>query len=277
MMSTFYFTVLIALVGGCESQSHPLDSDTSVPGVVAEDTPDSGTPDAHGHEKRKFDYDVVVAMLSPSGANQLLKNMRDLQVPEALPALSEIIQDAKNPDHLRKRAAAVIRRIGNGRAREVLIGALAKTEEPANGDGRSLWSRLVDALADCIERQTEKQLIRDLEHENPHVRCLAATQLGKRKCHKAVDDLIQLLDDKHPNPRLRATWALGEIQDSKGVEELIAIVEKRRTGGNRISAIEAMGKVATPRSLQSLRSVLRTDPEYWIAEKTLKGLTKKTR
>ena len=113
MTRTFYFAILIALVGGCESQSHPLDSDTSVPDVVAEDTPNSGTSNVPNQEKQKFDHDLVVAMLTPNGANQLLKNMHDLQVPEALRALSEIMQNVENPEHLRKRAVTVIGRIGN--------------------------------------------------------------------------------------------------------------------------------------------------------------------
>ena len=225
-------------------------------------------------DSRERNRTQVVAALSTDSSGELDSNMRRLQVPEFLPALAEVLGDPKVPERVRRRAATVLGGIEKREARDVLIEVLAKTKQPILMNGRELWSRVLDALARCVEREGEEELVRDLEHQNPHLRWLAASQLGKRKHAACVSRLIELLDDPHPDPRLGATWALGEIQGKRGIAELIAIVEKRRAGGNRVSAIEAMGKVGTSRAIEAIRSVKTDDPCYWKAEKTLKAITK---
>jgi beta-lactamase regulating signal transducer with metallopeptidase domain/multidrug resistance efflux pump len=200
-------------------------------------------------------------------------DMSLMATPRALPALTAVLHNAAKPEDVPYVAIIVLGRIGTREAREVLIEALSKTTHPALDDGRSAWSRLVNAVARCIERESDQELLDDLGHKQAEVRWLAAMNQGKRKVAAAAPALIRLLDDKHPDPRLGATWALGEIQDPKGIDELIAIVEKRRAGGSRVSAIEAMGKVRSPRCLQALKSVKADDPDYWMAEKTLAGLS----
>lgn len=221
-------------------------------------------------------YEQVCAMLATDRDAPLRANMVSLQIPETLPWLEKLVRDPQQGDFARRNAIAVLGRIGSRAARDFLVQVLEATEQPTYDNGGSLWSRLVDSVARCIERETEKELLEDLRHGNPHVRWLAAMQLGKRKAAAAAPELIRLLDDKHPDPRLGATWALGEIRDPKGIEELIAIVEKRRPGGNRISAIEALGKVATPRCVEAIESVKKGDPEYWIAAKTIEELLKRS-
>ncbi len=213
-------------------------------------------------------YEQVLSMLSVQGSRELLPNMRRLQVPEAMPGLARILRDSEKPEYIRKLAAFIMGKIGSPEARKVLIEMLEKTDEPSLEWGGSLWERLTEAVYDCIEHESEQKLLEDLQHANPHVRWCAASQLGKRKSAAAVDALIELLKDPHPNPRLGATWALGEIQDVKGIEELIAIVEKRRTGGSRLSAIEAMGKILSPRCIEAIKSVEPNDPDYWMVEKS---------
>jgi tetratricopeptide (TPR) repeat protein len=213
-------------------------------------------------------YEQVLSMLSVQGSRELLPNMRRLQVPEAMPGLARILRDSEKPEYIRKLAAFIMGKIGSAEARKVLIEVLEMTDEPSVEWGGSLWERLTEGVYDCIEQESEQKLLEDLQHENPHVRWCAASQLGKRKSVIAVDALIELLKDPQPNPRLGATWALGEIQDIKGIEELIAIVEKRRTGGNRLSAIEAMGKTLSPRCIEAIKSVEPNDPDYWMVEKS---------
>ena len=220
-------------------------------------------------------YAETVALLSENRSLELSANFDRLAIPEALPALAGVLRSPTRSDRVRKRAATVIGMIGTASCREVLIGVLEQTDRPSGWeDGRELWSRILDAIAHCVERESTKQLRRNLDHENPYLRWLAATELGKRKDSYAVEKLITLLNDPHPDPRLGATWALGEIQHPRGVHELIAIVEGHRSGGSRVSAIEAMGKIATPRAVEALRSVQEDDPAYRTAEEALKKLSK---
>ena len=231
--------------------------------------------DHASHDLDQIERATVADMLSTNVARDLDTNMNMLQVPEALLSLADILRDPGASDRLRRRAASALGGIGTAPARDVLIEVLEKTEQPAFGDGRELWSRVLDALALCVERESEEELLKDLEHENPEMRWLAAMQLGKKKHTPSVSKLIYLLDDPHPDPRLGATWALGEIQEDKGINELIAIVEKRRGGGNRVSAIEAMGKVGTTRAIDAIRSVKSDDPCFRMAEKTLSTIQRK--
>jgi len=217
------------------------------------------------------DDDQVRAMLSTGISRELLANMKKLQTPDALPGLARVLRDPGQKLFVRNNAARVLGRIGTRPAREVLIPVLETAEKPMLNPMGSLWSTALNAVGDCIGRESEKELLEDLRHANPYVRWLAAMQLGKRKAKAAVPALIRLLDDEHHDPRLGATWALGEIQDPRGIEQLIAIVEMRRPGGNRISAIEAMGKIASARCIQAIQAVKPDDREYWIAAKAMKA------
>lgn len=220
-------------------------------------------------DKSAFPDEQVLSMLrAEEDAQQLLSNMRKLQVPEALSGLASILRDLEKPEYIRKRAAFVMGKIGSREARKVVVEVLERTEAPKLNAWESLWGGLTQAVYDCIEKESEQELLEDLQHQNPCVRWSAAMQLGKRKSVVAVDALIELLKDPHPKPRLGATWALGEIQDAKGIEELIAIVEKRRVGGSRVSAIEAMGKILTPRCIEAIKSVEPNDPDYWMVAKS---------
>ncbi len=97
-------------------------------------------------------------------------------------------------------------------------------------------------------------------------------RLGKLKSVRAVPQLIATLKDPETGPRIGATWALGNIADERGATALIAMVEDRRGDSMRRAAIEALGMIATPRSLEAIAAVAPDDPEYDKAEKTLTDL-----
>lgn len=266
------------LLAGCRAQ----DRRRAQPGVPVGAVPETDAPtdartdptDRTAADRESFADDRILAMLSATSSRDHLDRMRKLAWPEYLPQLARILRDPEKPEYARKSAAMVIGRIGSRDAIRSLIEVLAETDRPRIHIGRPFWSNLIHALERCIERESEDQLVLDLRYENPYVRWLAAIYLGKRKSTAAVPELIRLLDDEHRSPRLGATWALGEIQDPTGINELIAIVEKRRTGGSRVSAIEAMGKVGTPRTIEAIKTVEPGDPAFWMAEKTLPRISR---
>lgn len=265
------------LLAGCRAQDR-RHAQPGVPVAAVPKTdapPDAGTDptDRTATDRESFTDDRILSMLSGTSSRDHLDTMQELAWPEYLPQLAGILRDPEKPEYVRKSAAMVIGRIGSRDAIRSLIEVLAKTERPRIHIGRPFWSNLIHALERCIEREPEDQLVLDLRYESPYVRWLAAIYLGKRKSTAAVPELIRLLDDEHRDPRLGATWALGEIQDPTGINELIAIVEKRRTGGSRVSAIEAMGKVGTPRAIEAVKTVEPDDPAYWMAKKTLSRIS----
>lgn len=266
------------LLAGCRAQDRRhAQPGVPVAAVTEKDAAHDPRPDSidtTAGDRQSFTDDQILSMLSTTSSRAHLDSMHKLAWPDYLPQLARLLGDSEKSEYARQRAAMVLGRIGSRDARRPLIEVLAKTERPRIRIGRwSFWSCLLDALGKCIEREPDDRLLLDLRHENPHVRWLAATYLGKRKSTAAVPELIRLLDDEHRDPRLGATWALGEIQDPDGINELIAIVEKRRSGGSRVSAIEAMGKVGTPRAIEAVKTVEPDDPAYWMAKKTLSRIS----
>ena len=258
------------LLAGCRAQNR-RHAQPGVPVAAVTETDAAHAPrpdstDGTAGDRQSFTDDRILSMLSATSSRDHLDRMRKLAWPEYLPQLARILRDPEEPEYARKSAAMVIGRIGSRDAIRSLIEVLAETDRPWISFNRSrLLSNLIGALDKCIEREPEDQLVLDLRHENPYVRWLAAMYLGKRESTAAVPELIRLLDDEHRDPRLGATWALGEIQDPTGINELIAIVEKRRSGGSRVSAIEAMGKVGTPRAIEAVKTVEPGDPAYRMA------------
>jgi len=221
--------------------------------------------------KEPLSDEEIVALLSwydpeqSAYTGEIERNRRKLAVPEAFPGLARVLRDEAQGDSFRGDAATAVGWIGSQAARDLLVEVLAKTPEVFSSPHprEYLFFRLTDALTDCMKRESEKQLIEDLRHESHYVRRTAAKLLGERKSSAAVVELIRLLDDPHLTVPSVATRALGEIRDPKGIEELIAIVEKRRGGGDRSCAINAIKKVGTPRCIEVLRSLKPEDLFYW--------------
>lgn len=211
----------------------------------------------------------IIRLLSEDGAGALDANMQRLASEVSVPRLAKILGNTENSDYARKSAASVLGRIGSREARDALARILDKTEAPLINQMSTLYTSLWLAIARCMDREKERELLEDLQHESPCVRYVAAGGPGRMKSEKAVSPLIRMLDDPHGDPRIGATGALGEIRTPEAVEILIAIVEKRRKGGYRVSAIEAMGKIGTDRAIQAIKTVSADDPAHWMAKKTL--------
>lgn len=82
---------------------------------------------------------------------------------------------------------------------------------------------------------------------------------------------------RHPEPETaeRAAWILGELREETAVESLMALVEEGRDVYIARAAVEALGKIGTPRAGDFLITTAKTHPVAMVRD-AAKGATMKT-
>jgi HEAT repeat protein len=107
-------------------------------------------------------------------------------------------------------------------------------------------------------------LIKQLKHNAPENRQLAAKTLGIILCREAVEPLIQrAIHDRDDNVRLEAFHALSKIRDRRAVEPLSRLLMRRNTPSETVRAaiIGALGAIGDERAIIPLMAQLNTPNE----------------
>jgi HEAT repeat protein len=117
---------------------------------------------------------------------------------------------------------------------------------------RILWSERAEEYYD--------RLIDLLVHPQPHLRAIAADQLGKLRVQRAVQPLIASLEDTHWLVRLHAARALGRIGAPKATAVLIIALSDRHRSVRRRAA-QALGKVAKSTDAVAALTTAVDDPD----------------
>lgn len=134
------------------------------------------------------------------------------RVKEAIQELSEASQPSE-----RVHAAEFLGQLGNRRAAQPLIGALA---DPDGGVQRAAAL----ALGELRDRRAVAALLGVLETgSDPGARGAAAFALGLIQDRRAVSPLIQALKDPDASIRISCAIALGRLGDPRAVEPLLAL------------------------------------------------------
>jgi HEAT repeat protein len=105
-------------------------------------------------------------------------------------------------------------------------------------------------------------LIRLLDHGNPDLQWRAADALGTLG-ERACDPLIAILDYHKMHVRLGAIEALGDIQCPRSVEPIIKNLENDRDNEVRFVAALALGQIGDHRAEPALEKALR-DPDRYV-------------
>ncbi|WP_321506770.1 HEAT repeat domain-containing protein [uncultured Methanoregula sp.] len=105
-------------------------------------------------------------------------------------------------------------------------------------------------------------LIRLLDHKNPDTQWKAADALGSLG-EAACDPLIRILEFPKMHVRLGAIEALGDIQCPRSVEPVIRRLKEDKDNEIRFVAALALGQIGDPRALASLEEALQ-DPDRYV-------------
>jgi len=103
------------------------------------------------------------------------------------------------------------------------------------------------------------QLVTLLSDSDEWVRMAAARALGEVRNRTAVPKLIATLSDSQWRVRELAVWALSELKDGRAVAALCSVLLSDSRVEVRRGAAEALGEIANPDALPSLKQALN-DP-----------------
>ncbi len=127
---------------------------------------------------------------------------------------------------------------------------------PLLGDGNDdVVKHAVDILSHFDAKKAGNALLPLITHHNPNVRASVALCLGKTKVDGALKALKEALHDREEWVRFSTVEGLGYLGDIRALEPLLTIVEME-SGVVREAAIDAIGKIVSPKDAPSVLSKL---------------------
>jgi len=126
------------------------------------------------------------------------------------------LTDQEDPE-LRGASMVVLGAAAGGRAIAPLLRALPSLGEEEQG--------LVAGILEALPEEDLQGLLPQTHSEEPDVRRLAATVLGKRVCVEALPRLVELLRDENGHVRSAAAGAAGRIGGEAAAAPLVALLD----------------------------------------------------
>lgn len=154
------------------------------------------------------------------------------------------------------------------RAREAALLAIGEAERPGSrqrverelrGDDAAIVAMAAWALGELEDRASIGPLEDALRHDAPRVRMTAAWALGMIEDPKAVPALLRALDDREVMVRWAVVDAFGDIESREAAGALERVVRSQDDRRVRLAAIEALGNIEDPGSVDALAAVLDSD------------------
>ncbi len=237
---------------------------------------------ALGHFRGKSAVQALLAALNKETEDPVIfatiSALEELHDPQAVEPLCALLASPSRSRWSRQQAATALGRIGDSRALQPLLTALAREREPRMSEA------LAEALGDLGDLKAIPALLQELKRGNAAVQANAATALGRLRATEAVDALIELavkrqnknalaalgaIGDqralpvllnafKSTNPALRsvAAAALGRLGHRDAVTLLAQAFTTEKSDSVRGAIVSALGELGDPHALPALRGAL---------------------
>ena len=178
----------------------------------------------------------------PALRREAVKVLASFADPRAVPALVQAMAD---PDDTVVTEAVDALAHSGPAALPAILSALES--------GRTATRRCVaKALGQRPGSAVVQALVRALGDPDADVRRSAARSLGELKDPWSLDGLLAALRDTSGGVAQEAATAVGQIGDPRAVEALVAAARGQTGQGPNLAVVEALGKLADPRSLAFL-------------------------
>ncbi|MBI2895686.1 MAG: HEAT repeat domain-containing protein [Deltaproteobacteria bacterium] len=169
-----------------------------------------------------------------------------LQDKRAVRPLEELVCDQGQRVELRREAARLVGDLAEGSSREPLGRALDDPDEKLRVEAAAALARLRSARGRPI-------LERAIYSEDPETRIVASLALGELGDRRAVDGLVEAMSWESLPVREQAIRLLGDLGDTRAIEPLLEILPEYRT---RYLVVIALGKIGDDRAWDTLTELL---------------------
>ncbi len=120
--------------------------------------------------------------------------------------------------------------------------------------------RAVKTLREILRRQSDAELLWNLDEKPADVQAKICLELGRRRAKEAVGNLRSRLGSAHEGLREAAAEALGEIGDASAAEDLLKLLlDREQPEGVRDTCAFALAKLKYSPAIAELASAL-SDP-----------------
>jgi len=153
--------------------------------------------------------------------------------------------------------AAAATALGTSGAPEAVIGLLGRLDDSA----LEVKESVIRALARLGDVRAVVPLVSKIEDPRPAVRRAVARALGELGDRRAVSALVLALRDPDPTVRAHVLEALGELGDPTAAPSISAMLPDEPVAAVRVSAVGALGRLATPEAVARLVEALGTLPD----------------
>lgn len=167
-----------------------------------------------------------------------------------------VLARALNDADLRVRQAAAVA-LGNSGLGDGVVALLGHLDDPAP----EVRSAVVDALWKLGDPRAVVPLAGKVQDSSVEVRRAVVRALGELGDRRATNALILALRDSSAEVRVNAMGSLGQLADPSATAALIPMSEPQQPLAVRRAALEALGRMGTPREMEILVRALEQDGE----------------
>jgi HEAT repeat protein len=166
----------------------------------------------------------------------------------AVPAVLNLLNDKKTPEHLRPSICIVLARIGSPDAQKAAISLMRAEKEPRRQAGMCLNVTRLPGVAASLAKLVDAK--------DAHVATAATTALGLTRDPAAVPMLVPLLTHETKDVRRRAALSLGLIGGEPAVAALLEALKKGDLD-LKCSAAQALRDAGAPAAAPALCGALK--------------------
>jgi hypothetical protein len=235
------------------------------------------------HKDRAREFLAVLARAGDEGAEALIEQLMAAQsLSERRVYFDALVQ-------LKIGASTLVHMLGDPRwyvARNAadLLGELGAVDadvplgELLNHEDDRVRRAAAHALGKLGTAHAVVSLRKALKDPSLHVRALAAGGLAIRRGTRSAGTLVNALDaEPELEVQIAILTALGRVANAEAVRRLIAAAEpasgvfKRKAGGYRVAAVQALGAARTPAAMAALKDLSR-DKDKKVREAAVRAI-----